>query len=102
MIYHAFRFATRKEAKRRNVPQGWYFSPHFHVVGRILGGYSKCRKCKNWMNRDCKRGCGGFNDRAYWECYKKTEYYVKVLLTNLCKILEINVWYGNPSATASL
>ena len=79
IIFHGFRFATVQESIRRNVPDGWYWSPHFHVVGRILGGYSKCRLCKYWMNRDCKKGCGGFNDRAYWECYEKKGYYVKVL-----------------------
>jgi hypothetical protein len=30
LIFHAFRYKPYK---------GWYFSPHFHVLGFILGGY---------------------------------------------------------------
>lgn len=78
-IFHGFRFATRKESLRRGVPEGWYWSPHFHVIGRILGGYSRCRNCKFLRQRDCQKGCGNFFDRNYWNGYMKDGYYLKVL-----------------------
>lgn len=77
VIFHGFRFATFKEAKIRNVQQGWRWSPHFHVIGRILGGYSCCRNCNRKSN--CLKGCGGFDDRNYWDGFMKDGYYLKVL-----------------------
>lgn len=50
LIFHGFRY---------NVRQQWYWSPHFHVIGFILGGY-RCRGCPK-----CVKGCGGFVDRNY-------------------------------------
>lgn len=38
----------------------WYWSPHFHVLGVIVGGY-KCRSCM----KKCFNGCGEFNDLAF-------------------------------------
>lgn len=66
IIFHGFRYNLRKL---------WYFSPHFHVVGFILGGYSTCRKCPTkWA---CKASCKGFDSRA-WRLFQKDGYYVKV------------------------
>jgi len=65
-IWHAFRY---------NLQDLWYFSPHFHVVGFILGGYSTCRNCSRKSN--CKAGCGNFDDRA-WRLFNKDGYYCKV------------------------
>jgi hypothetical protein len=64
LIFHAFRFSRRRF---------WYFSPHWHVLGFVLGGY-RCRSCK----RTCFKGCGGFKDRSY-RCFEKDGYIVKVL-----------------------
>ena len=50
-IFHGFRYSVHRQ---------WYWSPHFHVIGFILGGYGKCRGCPH-----CKKGCGGFVDRNY-------------------------------------
>lgn len=66
MVFHAGRFTRRR---------GWYWSPHFHVLGFILGGYSRCRYCKH-KNR-CVKGCGGFDDRS-WQHFLKDGWYVKV------------------------
>jgi len=55
--------------------RGWYWSPHFHVLGFIVGGYSKCRNCPRRWN--CLKGCGGFYDRTYQQ-FLKDGYYVKV------------------------
>lgn len=54
-IFHGGRYNLRKY---------WYWSPHFHVIGYILGGYGKCRGCPIAHKRACK-GCGGFIDRQY-------------------------------------
>ena len=71
-IFHGFRYANAEESRRKNVPFGWYWSIHFHVIGFILGGY-KCRDCK----KKCFKGCGGFVDRSYRE-NEKDGYIVKV------------------------
>jgi hypothetical protein len=51
LIFHGFRY---------NLRQCWYWSPHFHVLGVILGGMGKCRRCSK-----CRKGCGGFVDKNY-------------------------------------
>ena len=65
LIFHGFRCNKRKQ---------WYWSPHFHVLGFILGGYGACRGCK----KKCFKGCGGFVDRKY-RCYEKDGCIVRVL-----------------------
>ena len=47
-----------------------------HVIGFVLDGYAKCRKCPRKSN--CDSGCIGFDSRA-WKLFKKDSYYVKVL-----------------------
>lgn len=64
LIFHAFRYNRRK---------GWYWSPHFHVMGFILGGYSRCRHCKGG---DCY-ACDGFDGKTY-KLYHENGYIVKV------------------------
>ena len=64
MIFHGFRYNLRKS---------WYWSPHFHVLGFILGGYA-CRSCK----KKCFKGCGEFEDRKY-RAYEKDGCIVRVL-----------------------
>lgn len=63
LIFHGGRYNKRKE---------WYWSPHFHCIGFIRGGYGKCRGCPK-----CVRGCGGFVDRSY-RCHEKDGFIVKV------------------------
>lgn len=63
LIFHGFRY---------NVQKHWYWSPHFHVLGFIRGGYGKCRGCAK-----CRKGCGGFVDRNY-RFNEKDGIYVKV------------------------
>jgi len=64
LIFHGFRYNKRKY---------WYWSPHFHVLGFILGGYGKCRGCPK-----CFKGCGGFVDRQF-RAYEKDGCIVRVL-----------------------
>jgi hypothetical protein len=63
LIFHGFRYNLRKF---------WYWSPHFHVLGFVLGGYG-CRGCK----KGCV-GCGGFEGRTRRE-FEKDGYIVRVL-----------------------
>jgi hypothetical protein len=64
MIYHSF---------RENKSTGyWYFSPHWHVLGFIEGGY-KCRSC---VKVSCS-GCHDFEAHTR-ECFKRDGYIVKV------------------------
>lgn len=66
VILHAFRY---------NHQDLWYFSPHFHVVGFIKHGYSRCRNCPTKWN--CKASCDGA-DARFWKLYQDTGYKVKV------------------------
>lgn len=103
LIFHGFRYKPSK---------GWYFSPHFHVLGFILGGYSRCRNCKRKWN--CLKGCGEFDDRA-WQAFQTDGYYVKVFEKRITvmgtawyqlnhasimkdvKRFHVSTWYGNVS-----
>lgn len=61
IIFHAERYRNPKDAERKGLPKGWFFSPHYHVLGFIDGGYGRCRNCfKN--TEDCLR-CDGFKGR---------------------------------------
>jgi len=51
------------------------WSPHYHVLGFVVGGYARCRECERKWN--CLKGCGDFDDRA-WQGYEMDGYYVKV------------------------
>jgi hypothetical protein len=76
MIFHGSRHRRYEQIKGgvfRQIALDW--SPHFHVLGFIRGGY-KCRGCKRKNN--CLEGCGGFDDRRY-QNFLKDGFYVKVL-----------------------
>ncbi|MDH5374331.1 MAG: hypothetical protein OEY40_02535 [Candidatus Bathyarchaeota archaeon] len=66
LIFHGFRY---------NNVRLWYWSPHFHVLGVIKGGYG-CRNC-NHERGDC-RSCSGFNGREV-RGFEKDGYIVKVM-----------------------
>ena len=68
LIWHGFRYNLRKH---------WFWSPHYHCLGYILGGYSRCRNCKRKWN--CLKGCGGFDDRNYHDGFLRDGWIVKVL-----------------------
>jgi hypothetical protein len=77
LIFHVFRY---------NLVRHWYFSPHFHVLGFILGGYSRCRHCKG---ADCY-SCDGVEGRCY-KVYQRTGYIVRVL--DKRKTVKGTAWY---------
>lgn len=71
LIYHAFRY---------NLSKFWYFSPHFHVLGHILGGFRKCRRCRYCDDKGSRshcEGCSGFYGVSK-KCFKEDGYIVEV------------------------
>jgi len=70
-IWHAFRLNKRTKQ--------WYYSPHFHVLGFVIGGY-KCRGCKDTvcMGHGNFDKCKGFEARTR-QHFAKDGYIVKVL-----------------------
>ncbi|MBN1244532.1 hypothetical protein JXA31_02950 [Candidatus Bathyarchaeota archaeon] len=74
-IFHAFRYHRANETYIGE-PAGWFWSPHFHVIGFVDGGYSRCRHCKK-STLDCF-SCDGYEGRTR-RCYEKDGYIVKVL-----------------------
>jgi hypothetical protein len=74
-IFHAFRYHSANETYVSE-PARWFWSPHFHVLGFVDGGYSRCRHCKK-STLDCV-ACDGFEGRTR-RCYEKDGYIVKVL-----------------------
>jgi hypothetical protein len=62
MIFHHARYNSYEEAKRKNVSMGWYWSPHFHCLGFLRGGYGRCRGCPygSIPSLDVCGGCDGF------------------------------------------
>jgi hypothetical protein len=80
LIFHGFRYRKFDVFRGgiRNM-RGWYWSPHFHCIGFILGGYGKCRHCPKFFNASvitCA-GCGGFEARTR-RLFEKDGYIVKV------------------------
>ena len=69
LIFHSQRYCNRREAFIKRKPFGWYFSPHFHVIGYIDGGFSRCRHCSK-STLECLK-CDGFNGRTRREYYKE-------------------------------
>jgi len=74
-IFHAFRYHRANETYVGE-PAHWFWSPHFHVIGFVDGGYSCCRHCKK-STLDCL-SCDGYEGRTR-RCYEKDGYIVKVL-----------------------
>jgi hypothetical protein len=82
MIFHAFRGKGSHS----------YWSPHFHVLGFILGGYSRCRHC---VGADCY-ACAGFEGRIR-KAHKNDGYIVQVFDER--KTVGGTAWYQLNHAT---
>ena len=81
MIFHGFRYRNRRMAWKTGLPVGWFWNPHFHVLGFIGGeGYGKCRNCKYQVEKTYEkcRGCDGFEGVTRRE-FEKDGYIVVVL-----------------------
>ncbi len=105
LVFHGFRYANYQESIEKGVPFGYYWSPHYHVVGFILGGYGKCRHClkterivhtvggktvtKHGDERFCF-DCDGF-ERRVRESFKKYGY----IISNLDERMSVfgTLWY---------
>ena len=80
LMFHGFRFANARESRMKGVPFGWYWSPHWHIVGFLVNGYSICRCCAHncEVDRNFCRECGkGFEGRTR-RAYDKDGWIVKV------------------------
>jgi hypothetical protein len=80
-IFHAFRYASFEESVRKRVPYGWRWSPHFHVLGFIVGGFRECRRCPYVNQRGSRwrcEGCEGFYGRSK-SSYVKDRMIVEVM-----------------------
>lgn len=89
MIFHGFRVG-----RKRNI---LVWSPHFHILGFVRGGYNRCRVCERKWN--CLSGCGGFDDRAY-QSFLRNGYFVKVLGSR--QSVYGSAWYQMNHATIKL
>lgn len=71
LIDHFFRYDDIK---------GWYQSPHMHVLGHLLGGYGRCRNCKDMKcigkNKEFLL-CDGYEARTR-RCFESDGVIVKV------------------------
>jgi hypothetical protein len=75
MIFHAFRYRNKYVARKTDLSLGWYWNPHFHVLGFVGGsGYGRCRRCRG---ADCY-ACSGFEGITRRE-HEKDDWIVKVL-----------------------
>jgi hypothetical protein len=75
LIFHAFRYHHADETYVGEVA-GWFWNPHFHVIGFIDGGYGRCRSCRKTAF-DCF-SCDGYEARTR-RCFEKDGYIVVVL-----------------------
>lgn len=80
LIFHPFRYANYLESIEKSVLFGWRWSPHYHCIGFILGGYGKCRKCSLVAKHGRQKcfNCDEFEGRTR-RFYQKDNYIVKVL-----------------------
>jgi len=77
MVFHGSRhrrYELLKCGAKRQIATDW--SPHYHGLFFLKGGYSRCRNCVRKSN--CLFGCGGWDDRR-WQYYLKTGIYVKIM-----------------------
>jgi hypothetical protein len=67
MIFHGYRLDRERGVL--------VWSPHYHVLGFIRGGYARCRECYRKWN--CLKGCGGFDDKNHYQ-FLEDGYFIKV------------------------
>ena len=76
MIFHPCRKRKRAEALKTGKPEGWYISPHFHILGFCSADYVKCRMCEK--STTACLNCNGYEGITRRE-YEKDKCIVKVL-----------------------
>lgn len=70
LIFHLERYCNKEEAIKKGKLNGWYISPHFHIIGFIDGGYAKCRECHKKI-AGCSPTCTGFDRRSRNQYFKE-------------------------------
>jgi hypothetical protein len=84
-VFHGFRYHNHEEflASGTANQENWFWSPHWHILGFIEGGYQRCRSCPYGVSYGTKeynrvgspacRGCSGFEgvtrDANDSDCY---------------------------------
>jgi hypothetical protein len=84
MIFHGFRIDRKRECLK--------WSPHYHCLGFVEGGYDRCRHCKG---ADCY-ACDGVEGKCY-RVYRDNGYIVRVLDER--KTVFGTAWYQMNHAT---
>ena len=110
LIFHAFRYHSFRDFKRAGspvgFPMGWFFSPHWHVLGFLKGGYTCCRNCRKVKDsaygKPCEatcKGCSGFE--AVTRLQNKTDGYICKVADDGKKRITIGgtAWYQLNHAT---
>ena len=87
IIFHAFRYHGFREWQKLSTfdeSLGWYFAPHWHIVGFMKESYNQCRDCPDFVQwsvsswgcgRVCR--CSGF-EQLTREQFKTDGYICKV------------------------
>ena len=99
LIFHGFRYHKSQYIRGRIARMAqWYWSPHFHCVGFIKGGYSHCRNCKKVKNsafgnpsETVCRGCSGFENKVR-KYHEKHQCIIKVI-RGVRKTIHGTFWY---------
>jgi hypothetical protein len=80
LVFHGFRY-RKSDFTHVGVyfPKGWIWSPHFHCIGFIQGGYGRCRSCHEYNVHGAVAclGCKGF-EGVTRKCFEKDGCIVKV------------------------
>jgi len=84
MLFHGFRIDRERGCLK--------WSPHYHVLGFVLGGYDRCRHCRGG---DCY-ACDGVLGKCY-RVYRESGYIVRVLSER--KTVFGTAWYQLNHAT---
>jgi len=87
MIFHGFRVDRERSVL--------VWSPHYHILGFVAGGYDRCRRCKGG---DCY-ACDGVEGRCY-RAYRENGWIVRVLPKR--KTVYGTAWYQLHHATIRL
>jgi hypothetical protein len=96
LIFHPFRYHAANETYAGERAH-WFYSPHFHGLGLIDGGYLVCRHCRNnnEFNRDSCLACEAYEGRTR-RLFSQDGYIVKVFGER--KTVEGTVFYQSHHA----
>lgn len=93
-VFHGFRFHRANETYAGETAH-WFWSPHFHSLSFVSGGYGKCRECSKLghVGKYSCAGCSGWEARTR-KLNEKDGYIVKVAdASSERKTIEGSLWY---------